>query len=236
MRSLSPRESRLLVAIGAAAFLLVNFLGYQELAKRRDRARAQQRTYKLDLTRLRELQAAKPAVDVNTLWIESRLPAYKDVDQFETYLFNVVLDRAAAAGGLELTKKDPRPTQKDELVHRSILEIECIADMETLVKFLHSLQDREAFRFIAYLELAPTKDEEQIRCQARIEQWWRPDSADLYGGPADGVPVIPDLPASRAPAPATNPPVEQADPGAVKTAASQPAPPAPPPAADDSPN
>jgi type II secretory pathway component PulM len=236
MRSPSPRESRLLVAIGAAAFLLVNYLGFQQLSERRHSALAQQRTYKLDLTRLRELQAAKPAVDVNTEWIESRLPAYKDVDQFETYLFNVVLDRAAAAGNLELTKKDPRPTQQDETVHRSILEIECTAPMKTLVRFLHSLQDREAFRFVSFLELTPTKDEEQIRCQARIEQWWRPDSADLYGGPASGVPVIPSLPTLSTPPPSEGAPVEQADTEAVKTAASRPPPADPPPAAAETSN
>jgi hypothetical protein len=110
MRSLSRRESRLLLIISAAVFLLLNFLGYQQLAQRRTRALASQRTYKMDLTRLRELQAAKPAADVNSHWLETRLPAYKDVDQFETYLFNIVTNRAAAAGDIELTKKDPRPT------------------------------------------------------------------------------------------------------------------------------
>lgn len=232
MRSLSRRESRLLLTIAVAGFLTLNFLGYQQLAQRRARALAQQRAFKMDLTRLRELQAAKPAVDVTTQWLESRLPAYKDIDQFETYLFSIVNDRAAAAGQIELTKKDPRPTQQDETVHRSIMEIECTTNMENLVKFLHSLQDREAFRFVSFLELTPTKDEERIRCQARVEQWWRPDSAELHGLPATDVPVLPDLPAAMTPAPA----VEQGATEAVKTAASQNPPPDPAPAEADTPN
>jgi hypothetical protein len=222
MRSLSRRESRLLLIIGVAAFLLLNFLGYQQLTQRRVRAVSAQRTYKLDLTRLRELQQAKPAADVNAHWIETRLPAYKDVDQFETYLFNIVTNRAAAAGDLELTKKDPRPTQQDELVHRSIMEIECTATMETLVKFLHSLQDREAFRFVSFLELTPTKDEERVRCQARIEQWWRPDSAEIHGLSAADAPVMPDLPVTETAAVKPEPPVERGTLEEVKTPAASP--------------
>jgi len=232
MRSPSRREGRLLLTIAVAAFLILNFLGYQQLAQRRARAVAQQRAFKLDLARLKELQAAKPAVDVNTQWLETRLPAYKDIDQFETYLYNIVLNRAAAAGDIELTKKDPRPTQKDSTVHRSIMEIECTTDMESLVKFLHSLQDREAFRFISFLELAPTKDEERIRCQARIEQWWRPDSAELNGLPSSDAPMLPDLPAPETSAAS----VEQGAPEAVKTAASQNPPPESPPVQTKAPN
>jgi Tfp pilus assembly protein PilO len=182
-----------------AGFIIVNFLGYQMLAQRRAASIAQQRSLRFDIQRLKELQDAKPAVDVTSQWLDAHLPAYKDIDQLETHLFNVVTNKAVSAN-LELNKKDPRPTQKDALVHRSIMEIETTASMENLVTFIHSLQNREDFRFISFLELTPTKDEERVRCQARVEQWWRPDS-ELVGGALDSdVPTLPVVPLAAPPA------------------------------------
>jgi hypothetical protein len=113
---------------------------------------------------------------------------------------------------LELNKKDPRPTQKDALVHRSIMEIETTASMENLVTFIHSLQNREDFRFISFLELTPTKDEERVRCQARVEQWWRPDSESVVGALDSDVPTLPAVPLAAPPAVATEAGTETATP------------------------
>ncbi|MFN0130866.1 MAG: hypothetical protein ACKV19_29745 [Verrucomicrobiales bacterium] len=204
MRSLSSRERRLLMLLLVAGFIILNFLGYQTLAQRRTAAISQQRSLKFDIARLTELQAMKPTVDVNSDWINSHLPAYADIDQLETHLFNVVNNKAIAAG-VELTKKDPRPTEKGDLVHKSILEIETIADMENLVDFLHSLQGREDFRFISFLELTPTKDEERVRCQTRVEQWWRADSEELAGIISSDVPRLPSVPLATPPPPPEKP-------------------------------
>lgn len=203
MRSLSSRERRLMMLLLVAGFIIFNFLGYQTLAQRRTAAVAQQRSLRFDIQRLKELQNAKPLADVNTGWVNAHLPAYTDIDQLETHLFNVVTSKAAAAG-VELTKKDPRPTQKDALAHRSIMEIEATADIESLVTFLHSLQGKEDFRSISFLELTPTKDEERVRCQARIEQFWRPDSEELAGILSSDVPRLPQIPVTSSP-PAPDP-------------------------------
>lgn len=192
MRSLSSRELRLLILLLAAGFLIANYLGYEALAQKRKAAIGQQKSLRLDIARLKDLEAAKPSVDVNAQWLDARLPAFKNEDQLGTHLYNVVMSKALAAD-VELSKKDPRPTQKDDLVYRSIMEIEGTAPMENWVQFLHSLQDRESFRYIAHMELTPTKDQEQVRCQARVEQWWRADSEELMGQDA-GAPTLPELP------------------------------------------
>lgn len=194
-----------------AGFIIVNFLGYQMLAQRRAASIAQQRSLRFDIQRLKELQDAKPAVDVTSQWLDAHLPAYKDIDQLETHLFNVVTNKAVSAN-LELNKKDPRPTQKDALVHRSIMEIETTASMENLVTFIHSLQSREDFRFISFLELTPTKDEERVRCQARVEQWWRPDSESVGGAMDSDVPTLPAVPLAAPPAVATETGIETGTP------------------------
>lgn len=246
MRSLSSRERRLMTLLLVAGFIVLNFLGYQALAQRRTAALARQRTLQFDIARLKELQAAKPLADINTEWINNHLPAYTDIDQLETHLFNVVTSKAAAAG-VELTKKDPRPTQKDDSVHRSIMDLEATAEMEDLVSFLHSLQGREDFRFISFLELTPTKDEERVRCQAQIQQWWRADSEELMGLVSADVPRLPQVPVTptappadasevpekespEAPAPAVEPPVPPQPPILEQPAATTVQPPAPSPA------
>jgi hypothetical protein len=221
MRSLSSRERRLLMLLLVAGFIILNFLGYQTLAQRRTAALSQQRALRFDIARLKELQTVKPVVDINSEWVDKHLPAYADIDQLETYLFNVVTNKAMAAD-VELTKKDPRPTQKDALVHRSIMEIEATAEMENLITFLHSLQGKEDFRFISFLEMMPTKDEERVRCQARIEQWWRPDSEELAGIVSSDVPRLPDVPVTTPPPTTDTKPPVTADP-----------PPAPSPSAGD---
>ena len=208
MRSLSSRERRLLMLLLVAGFIIFNFLGYQTLAQRRSAALVQKRSLGFDIQRLKELQAAKPLADVNTEWVNAHLPAYTDIDQLETHLFNVVISKAAAAG-VELTKKDPRPTEKDATAHRSIIDIEATADIESLITFLHSLQGKEDFRSISSLELTPTKDEERVRCQARIEQYWRPDSEELAGIVSSDVPRLPQVPVTPNP-----PPSEAKPPGA----------------------
>ncbi len=194
MRSLTLREQRLLLIISVVAFLVVNFLGYEWLAKKRLRAQASQRALKQEIVRLKELETYKPSADVNSLWLDQRLPAYKDVDQLETYLYNIVLSRATAAN-VELTKRDPRPTQRGDLVHRSIMDVELTVPMSDLVVFLHSLQDREAFRYISRLKMVPTKDEEQVRCEFSIEQWWRADSEEIMGAGPGAAPTLMDVPA-----------------------------------------
>jgi len=203
MRSLSSRERRLMTLLLVAGFVILNFLGYQALAQRRTAALGQQRTLRFDIARLQELQAAKPLADLNTEWVNNHLPAYTDIDQLETHLFNVVTSKAAAAG-VDLTKKDPRPTQKDNLVHRSIMDLEVTAEMESLVTFLHDLQGREDFRFISFLELTPTKDEERVRCQAQIQQWWRADSEELMGLVSADVPRLPQVPVTAVAPPAAS--------------------------------
>ena len=188
-----------------AGFLILNFLGYQTLAQRRTAALGQQRSLRLDIARLQELQAVKPVVDVNSEWLDKHLPAYRDINQLETHLFNVVTNKAIAAD-VDLSKKDPQPTVKDALVHRSSMQIETTAPMENLVTFLHSLQGREDFRFISFLEMTPTKDEEEVRCVARVEQWWRPDSDLLAGIVSSDVPTLPEIPlATPVPTPAGSP-------------------------------
>lgn len=234
MRSLSSRERRLVMLLLVAGFIILNFLGYQTLAQRRTVALGQQRTLRFDIARLKELQSIKPTVDVNSDWITRKLPAYADIDQLETHLFNVVSNKAVAAD-VELTKRDPRPTEKDPMVHRSILEIETTAEMEKLITFLHSLQGREDFVFIRFLELTPTKDEERVRCQIRIEQWWSPFSDQLDGVVSSDVPRLPQVPLVAQP-PATTPPADEnaetppADPPPVEQPAEvevQPPPPEP---------
>ena len=224
MRSLTPSERRLLLIVGVLAFLVVNALGYQWLARKRVIAKAAQSSANAEISRLKQLQMEKPEIEKTRDWLNARLPAYKDADQFENHLYQLVLDRARAAD-VELTKKDPKPTQtNDPDVHKSVVDLEFTTDIESIVRFLHSLQDREAFRFVSYLELTPTKgDDEKLRCVVKVEQWWRPDSLDVLAA-TDGVPdaatlpVAPGEPASvpdpAAPAGAS---VEQPAPSVVKT-------------------
>ncbi|MGI8602200.1 MAG: hypothetical protein ACR2OZ_04285 [Verrucomicrobiales bacterium] len=195
MRPLTTSERRLLWVLLGAGFVILNFWGYNELALRRTRALGQQRMLRTDIVRLEQLRLEKPNAELNREWLASRLPAYKDVDQLETYLYRTVSARAQDLG-IELTKQDPRPTQKDELVHRSIVDIEFTDEIEAVTKFLHAIQDQEAFRFISHLELAAGKDPKNIRCQARIEQWWHPESESL----AADLPTMPAVAPSTAPA------------------------------------
>jgi hypothetical protein len=92
------------------------------------------------------------------------------------------------------------------------MEIETTASMENLVTFIHSLQNREDFRFISFLELTPTKDEERVRCQARVEQWWRPDSESVGGALDSDVPTLPVVPLAAPPAVAAETGTETATP------------------------
>jgi hypothetical protein len=237
MRTLSHNERRLLVIVGVLGFALLNFWGYNALSSRRTLALAQQRTLRNDIFRLEQLRNEKASAEINRDWIASRLPAYTDVDQLETHLYRAIAARAADPNlGIELTKEDPRPTQKDEFVHRSIVDIEFTDDIESVIGFLHAIQEQEAFRFISHLELQAQKDPQKIRCIARIEQWWRADSEAVTGAIADTADASSSTPApatSETPSPAggssasgespqgTRQPIEQIDATAVKTAASE---------------
>jgi hypothetical protein len=219
-------------------FALLNFWGYNALSARRTAALAQQRTLRSDIFRLEQLRNEKANAEVNRDWISSRLPAYTDVDQLETHLYRAISARAGdPALGIELTKEDPRPTQKDEFVHRSIVDIEFTDEIESVIGFLHAIQEQEAFRFISHLELNAQKDPQKIRCIARIEQWWRADSEAVTGAMTDAAPATPPStsipPPSEAPptdsppvapagsVPVSSPPVEQNNADGVKTAASE---------------
>jgi hypothetical protein len=240
MRSLTKSERRLILILGTIAFLLLNFWGYNELTTRRTVAIAQQRTLRSEILRLKQLQTEKANAEINREWIASRLPAYKDIDQLETYLYNVVQVRAADLS-IELTKEAPAATKKDDFVHRSIVVVEFTDEIEPLIKFLHEIQDREAFRFISHLELVAGKDPQKVRCQATIEQWWRPDSELLQdslsavpaSSPAAAGPGAAGQPVPSASQPVISEPtgaaseVERSAVEAVKTAVSQ-IPPAPP--------
>lgn len=218
MRPLTSSEKRLLWIFGAVGFLLINYWGYNELALRRTQAEARQRLLQAEIFRLRQLQLEKPMAEVNRQWLASRLPAYRDVDQLETHLYSFIRNTAEKQS-IDLTKLEPRPTQKDELVHRSIVDIDFTDEIEQVINFLHAVQDQDAFRFIQHLELLAGKDPQKIRCQARIEQWWRPDSDAV----AAALPQLPSSSATEAPAAAPDPPsIEQEEDDAVQTASTQP--------------
>jgi hypothetical protein len=214
MRSLTKSERRLILILGAIAFLVLNFWGYNELVTRRTIALGQQRSARGEIFRLKQLQLEKVNAELNREWIAARLPAYKDVDQFYTYLYRIVQAEAHELS-IELTKAEPRQTQRDQFVHRSIVVVEFTDEIESLIKFLHGIQDREAFRFISHCELVAGKDPQNVRCQATIEQWWRSDSEELAGL----------IPAESSTAPANSPAPETlpSQPASGEAPASRPA-------------
>ena len=221
MRPLSQSERRLLAIVGILIFAVFSYWGYTQLTAVRTKAIAARRPINTQMIRLKALKTEEASAAVTRQWIDQRLPRYRSVDEFETALYKVVTAKASDLS-ISLDKCDTRPVVRDDLVHRSVVDFDFSDEIDKVVPFLHALQDREAFRAITRLELSATKDEERIRVQARIEQWWRPDSEEFFGVESEPAPAAASAPG--APSTPLPPGVEQNPPTAVKTASSATAP------------
>jgi hypothetical protein len=203
MPSLSPSEKRLALTFAALGFVTLNFLGYQKLMTWRTKSIAEQRRDRIEIKRLSVLSEDQPAAEITRDWIIQNLPVYASEDVRDTKLYQDVR-RLAEQENIELTKNDTRPFTRDPGVDKSIVDIEFNDEIGRIISFLHKLQDTKNFRNVSRLEFVANKDPKEIRVQARIEQWWSPESENLLAtteAAASPGAIPAPTPASGTPAP-----------------------------------
>ncbi len=228
MRELTSNERRLLLFVVVVGFLFLNFWGYTQAMAWRTRAIAKGKVLSLQIKELRSLQDAKAVSAETREWIDSKLPVYKNDDEFLTDLLNRVKASASSAS-LDDIKVQPRDPERDPVkmpyFHRTAVDVEFTSDIETILKFLASVENQDEFRAVTSLEFVPRKDPKEVQCNARFEQWWSPDSQVLAGQVAEA-PLVEPAPASSVPpaAPAAAPTSPPAAP--IPTSAPAPVPPA----------
>jgi hypothetical protein len=220
MPSLSASEKRLGLILAMLGFLILNYLGYQKLISWRAKSLAAQNRDRAEIKRLTILQEDLPAAEVTREWITQKLPVYTSEDVRDTKLYQDVR-RLAEQENIELNKNDTRPFTRDAGIDKSVVDIEFTDEIGRIISFFHKAQDTQLFRNVSRLEFVAAKDPKDIRVQARIEQWWSPESENYLAASdaAGSAPPASNSPAAPPPSapPASTPAAAPEAPGSIPT-------------------
>jgi hypothetical protein len=173
MRALTAKEKKLLIALLAALFVLVNVVGLQAFLNR-------QRALQLGLVRLQAQQVENRAIlsqqeiwAERGAWLDERQPLDDISTTDDDAKFYEFVETSAKNSGLTYQRRDagalPPTGPYAEVFDASQVK----GTMESLVKWLNELQQPEVFRAIKQLTIKSGEPPEVI-CDIEVARWYRP--------------------------------------------------------------
>lgn len=188
MAALKTSEKRLLIGLGVAAFLMLNFWGwsfFQNELTRLD-GDAKKLSNQLSVLKASQRRIAEARTFQETL--AAHMKAYDSMDTRDTYLGNFV-EKSADDMHLKLQKNNPLATEMPRAEDsagfiKSGYQGEVIGEWKDVMEFVRQLQVPTEFRFVKSLNLSVQKSEAQdgdseLRCQFVLQKWWPLSSEEI---------------------------------------------------------
>ncbi len=173
MRALTSKEKKLLAGLLAAIFLLLNIAGLRIFLNR-------QRALKADIVRLRgELEknkitlAERDLYEKRNAWLDKNQPTDDVSTTEDDAKFYDFVESSAKRSGLEYTRKaaGPRPPNPDYVEVFDSAQVK--GDLKSLVKWLHEIQQPEAFRAVKQITIK-SGEPPQLVGDVEVARWYRP--------------------------------------------------------------
>jgi len=175
---MSPREKNLLLAFGAAGFIILNLLAFNFYVKKRTEITAAKNTAEQTLEQAEIISERRDEVLDDMEWLGKHEPAPAAYQDVQSQLQQLV-EREAQIAGLTIKANSQKllPTDQTEgnQYHRAKVQVTVTGTEKALYAWFGRLNNPEQFRAATNILLKPDNtDDTKIDCTTVIEQWFLP--------------------------------------------------------------
>lgn len=172
MRALTSKEKKLLAALLGAIFVLLNVVGLQAFLHRQQALQKSIVQLESRLALNRAILEEKPLWDERTAWLDEHQPVDDISTTEDDGKFYDFVEKSARQSGLQYTRKAVG-TLPVEWHYAEVFDTSQVkGKMESLVKWLHELQQPKAFRAIKQISIKSGEPPEVV-CDIEVARWYR---------------------------------------------------------------
>ncbi len=174
MNRLTIRERRLIYALAAVLFLLVNWALVGWITRQYMQIQANLTAKRTELRSLQTIVKDETAYAAREAWLAAAQPKLANPEQAGVQLLDQIKN---SAKDLQIRLENPElGTVENGQASRSVsVQLTAKSSWSGLVKFLHSLQTPENFIVIDSATLqVDTANSKQMTCQLKISKWYAP--------------------------------------------------------------
>lgn len=173
MRALTAKEKKLLIALTAALFVLLNVVGLQAFLNRQRALQSSIVQLQAQLAEGRALLEEKAIWQERAAWLDEHQPSDDITTTDDDAKFYEFVEKSAKAAGLEYTRRDAGNVPASGSLAEVFDSSQVKGKMESLVKWLNELQQPKAFRAIKQISIKSGEPPEMI-AEVEVARWYRP--------------------------------------------------------------
>ncbi len=174
MRTLTPKETKLLVALVATLFLLLNIVGLRVFLDRQSSLRASIKNLREQVEINRAVLAEKEYWAARAAWLEANQPTDDTTTTEDDGKFYEFVETSAKKHGLQYTRKAANPLPQTGSYVEIYDSSQVKGKMESMVKWFNELQQPKAFRAIKQLSVKSDAEPPNVIAEIEVARWYRP--------------------------------------------------------------
>jgi type II secretory pathway component PulM len=174
MRALTSKERRLLFALVAALFLLLNVVALKTFLGRRSALQANIAELESRLVADRAILGQKDYWTERAQWLAANQPTDDMTTVDDDNKFIDFIPSSAKQSGLSYTRREGGPVPSNGRPYAEVFDASTVkGDMKSLVDWLVKLQQPKEFRAIKQLRIKSGEPPEVV-CDIEVARWFRP--------------------------------------------------------------
>ncbi|MFZ9932598.1 MAG: hypothetical protein ACO3G9_05290 [Chthoniobacterales bacterium] len=174
MRALTSKERRLLFALVAALFLLLNVVALKTFLGRRAALQANIAELESRLVADRAILGQKDYWTERAQWLAANQPTDDMTTVDDDNKFIDFIPSSAKQSGLSYTRREGGPVPSNGRPYAEVFDASTVkGDMKSLVDWLVKLQQPKEFRAIKQLRVKSGEPPEVV-CDIEVARWFRP--------------------------------------------------------------
>lgn len=179
---MNPREKKLVIAMGAIAFLIVNlFLYFRVYEPKKNSIRARIRQDQATVDNADIFMRMRDEVADEIEWLEKNQATVAPSQEVEAGLQRFA-QTEATRNGLTIKRQRILPSIQEPgaMYHRARIDLEVSGREDALYRWIDRLQTPTEFRGITSLRLAPEREDDSlIDCKLVVEEWFIPPPEEV---------------------------------------------------------
>jgi hypothetical protein len=170
---MNKREQTLGIGFGLLLLGGGAFVGLTQLKSWKQRV--DQRSIQLDTRQVdaKELMSEQELWAQRSAWLAEKQPEFTKRGEADLSLLNLIRDTAEAQQ-VTIEQNQPQPPTEKPGLTSSTYSVQAKADLGAMLKWLHAIQEPNAFISISSFAMVPNEeDTSQVRVNMLIEKWFR---------------------------------------------------------------
>ena len=172
MRPLTPSEKSLLIILGVIVFGGLNFFGYRTLSQKSFAMQTEAAGLKADQAEARVSLLQKSLWDQRMAWVKQHEPTSTNEGDAKAETLQAVLS-AARGNGLKVDDQSLNESLQDANGFRVEISLTLKGPMQSLTKWLSTLQDPANFYGVPYISMKADSEQKTMICSLHIYRYFR---------------------------------------------------------------